>query len=172
MAVYRISTPYLVRQYGATHIKVVPFAGDNRFSLGHVGLVYSLPQTQLSTSSTSLQSFLLEGAEWDSPGNIVFSTPGLRVSLGLNPIHPIGLRIGLDHNDAYRIEYWQQSHLIAQEVIGPNPNVQRGIAVYEKPLPPVVTSLGITHVILYPASGDGFYSLSGLEFMKGGDISH
>lgn len=122
-----------------------------------------LHKGERSIPLTLLEKPIVEGKQWDLDSEILRNDQGIAVELGRLRYDPT-FEIGVDHNDAYRISYWNGSHLVASHHSIPGMRTVGGIEHRDVVVPERALRKGYDAIHIHIASGDPLGSVHALNF--------
>ncbi len=120
--------------------------------------------TPLEVAYENVQIPKAEGTLWNSPGNIQFNDNGVQVDLR-ELYHSNLLEISLDHNDNYKIIYFQNNSELGEQIIQGSKNSTEGLAIYTVEVPEKARLDGFNNIKIIPKSGDGMYSIGHIKLL-------
>jgi len=103
----------------------------------------------------------LAGTPWDAAGNIILPLQGLKVNLE-KTYHAGTAEISLDHNDIYRLNFYNNRQKIYSVDLPIHVSSMQGLRVETVTIPQTIQDQGYDQIEVLPVSGDGFYSMGHL----------
>jgi arabinofuranosyltransferase len=165
----RIVSPYLAEYY--SHLRKI--TQGEIFSLDRFAEIWAMntgaydhliQQYRYNADLVEVDQYVRPREDVHSPVTRVIEEGGLSISLnGL--FHNRKLRIGLDRNDSYRIEFYRHEHLLWSVSLGPTSG-GKGIIHYDVDVPPRIADRGYRMIKVVPEQGDGRYYMGGIEFLE------
>jgi arabinofuranosyltransferase len=165
----RIVNPYLAEFYA--HLKTI--TQGEIFSLERFGEVWAMntgaydhlvSQSLYNADLVEVDHDVHPRADVHSPLTRMIEEEGLSISLnGL--FHNRKLRIGLDRNDRYRLEFYKHKQFLGSVNMGPT-NGGKGIIHYDVDVPPRAAIHGYRLIKVVPEQGDGRYYMGGIKFLE------
>ena len=164
----RIVNPYLAEFYGKLKIitqgdlfspeRFAAIWGMNTGAYDHL-----VEQYRFNADLAEVSHDVHPRAGVHSPLTRIIESEGLLIDLnGL--FHQRKLRVGLDRNDRYRLEFYKHERLLGSVRLGPAFAQGDGIIHYDCSVPPRIAGRGYRRIKIVPEQGDGRYYMGSIEF--------
>jgi len=131
-----------------------------------LGIIGSIPANQKLVTISDFGGAKTNGAAWNSPGAVIIGTGGLKIVNEQPLCRKKSFEISTDNDDKYEVSFYNHEKVLWKKLLGGNILSGGGLYVHKLNIPEKAAKTCITHIVVIPSGGDGYYSVGHISFYE------